>query len=113
EVTSLLDVAGWDQLFLTFDTKSFHAPTLGPHTNLYIGGAQTTGVALSVDGHEWHEVYALRGTNITRSYTSAAIDLDDALTTTGLDSADRVFLRFSTFVRNPAEETTNMAGLAL
>jgi subtilisin family serine protease len=113
EVTTLLDVAGWEDLFLSFDAKSFHAPTIGPHANPYLGGSNTTGVAISADGELWYEIEALRGSNIARTYTIRTMDLDAALESTGLLGNGKVFLRFSTFVRNPADIDTNMAGLAL
>jgi hypothetical protein len=113
EVTTLLDVVGWTDLQVSFDTKSFHTVTGGPHANPYLGGAWTNGIALSADGHLWHEVFPLREENISLTYTPRAFDLDVAMGEAGLLEAEHVFLRFSTFARNTADAATNMSGIAI
>jgi hypothetical protein len=113
ELTTLLNVGGWRDLSVSFAVKSFHNPTIGPHSNPYVGGSSTTGLAISEDGLLWHEVMPLTGSNISLTYQPKTLDLSAALQSTGLQDSERVFLRFSTFVRQPADGATNKTGLAV
>ncbi len=111
EVTTLLEAAGWTDLELSFHAKAYHGPSIGPHTNPYLGGSSSTGVAISDDGHLWHEVLPLRVPGITTSYSPRNLDLSGALDATGLSGADHIFVRFSTHLRNPIESPTSPSGL--
>ncbi len=113
ELNTLLNVGGWRDISVSFATKSFHNPSLGPPSNPYLGGSVTTGVAISEDGLVWHEVMPLTGANISLSYQPKALDLSAALQNTGLQDSGRIFLRFSTFVRQPADGPTNRTGLTI
>jgi hypothetical protein len=113
ELTTLLNVGGWSDMSVSFATKSFHNPSIGPPSNPYLGGSSTTGVAISEDGLVWHEVMPLTGANISLTYQPKFLDLSAALQSTGLQDSERIFLRFSTFVRQPADGATNRTGLAI
>jgi hypothetical protein len=112
EVTTLLNRKNWEDLVLSYDVKTLHDVTVSAHANPYIGGADTTGIAVSADGILWHEIKSLKGSNVARTYATQTIDLDDKLAQIGLDGEDTIYLRFAAYLRNEATAPTNMSGVA-
>lgn len=95
EVTLSIDLAGAQNVFLSFWAKEFSDEPDGPPPTPFVGGADFDGVAISENGTVWYELQQLRSLSVT--YNQLTVDLDAALAFFGLNYTSNFRIRFNQF----------------
>jgi hypothetical protein len=93
ELTLTIDLAGYENVVLTFWAKEFNDEPHGPPPSPFTGGADFDGVAISADGNTWYEVLGLR--TLSSTYQQQTVDLDAAAAAHGLTYNSRFRIRFN------------------
>ncbi|MCB1276553.1 M36 family metallopeptidase [Prosthecobacter sp.] len=96
EATLTLDLAGKDDVELSFWMKESGDEDNGPPSLPFTGGADFDGVAVSMDGNTWYEVKGLRTADgISSTYTQFKVNLTAAAATHGLTLGSAFKIRFN------------------
>lgn len=96
EATLSLDLTGRQDVYFSFQCKSFGDEPHGPPPVNFSGGADFDGVAISADGgNTWHEVQPLR--DFSTSYQPVLVSLDAAMAARGLSFGPDFKIRFTHF----------------
>lgn len=96
EATLTVNLAGQNDLELSFWAKGFSEDSHGPPTSPFINGADFDGVAISADGGTtWYEVQGLR--SLSSSWTKYTVDLDAAIAARGLSYTNNFKIRFNQY----------------
>ncbi len=93
ELTLLINLAGRENVMLSFWAMEFSDEAHGPPTSPFIDGADFDGVAISEDGTIWYEIQSLRG--LSSTYEQFEIDLDAAIAACGLTYNPLFRIRFN------------------
>jgi hypothetical protein len=96
EATLTVNLAGQNDVELSFWAKGFSEDSHGPPTSPFINGADFDGVAISADGGTtWYEVQGLR--SLSNSWTKYTVDLDAAIAARGLNYTSSFKIRFNQY----------------
>jgi len=95
EVTLTVNLAGYENVVLTFWAREYSDEPHGPPTSPFENGADFDGVAISEDGHWWYEVQDLR--SLTATYAELTVDLDAAIGAYGLSYGPMFKIRFNQY----------------
>ena len=96
ELTLHLDLAGWQNVSLSFWARDYADENDGPPSTPFFGGANFDGVAISEDGTTWYEVQGLRS-ELSSTYAQFTVDLDAAIATHGLSFSSDFQIRFNQY----------------
>lgn len=95
EATLFVNLENQEDVILTFAAREYSDETHSPPPSPFQGGADFDGVAVSVDGENWYEVFALRG--LSNSYQIYTVDLDQVMATHGLTYSSVFRIRFNQY----------------
>ncbi|MCC6144493.1 MAG: hypothetical protein IT368_11865, partial [Candidatus Hydrogenedentes bacterium] len=82
DATLLIDLANKENVELAFWAKQSGETSHAPPPSPFTGDANYDGVAVSIDGANWHEIFPLR--NLSNTYRRYTVDLDAAFASAGL-----------------------------
>ncbi len=95
EATLSLDLEGYEEALLSFSLKSGEDEANAPPASPFRGSADFDGIAVSVDGQNWYEVFSLR--DRPRVWTRFTVDLAAGLRARGLVPAAKTRIRFNQY----------------
>ena len=96
ELTLSIDLAGYEDVVLSFWARDFEDEEHGPPAIPFTDGADFDGVAISEDGMLWYEVQGLRS-EISGTYTPFTVNLDAAIMGYGLSYNSTFQIRFNQY----------------
>ncbi|MEP4078179.1 S8 family serine peptidase [Haloferula sp.] len=99
ELTLTIDLAGAQDLELSFWAREFGDELHVPPPSPFVGGADFDGVAVSEDGINWYSV--LTFPSAFGTYTEFVIDLDAAIDAHGLSYGSGFKIRFNQYDNTP------------
>ena len=96
EVILHVDTTNFTDVKLSFDQREFRdGDNLMPEE--FVGSNNSDGVALSVDGTNWHRLISLTGDNSTQSYETKTFDLTKFAVDNNLTLGEDVQIKFQQF----------------
>ncbi|MDX2303544.1 MAG: HYR domain-containing protein [Microscillaceae bacterium] len=104
------DASNQTSVILTFDQREFDDVD-HPMSATFSGSENSDGVALSVDGTNWHRIVSLTGGSSTNTYTTQTYDLSQFATDNGLILGVNVRIKFQNF-NNFSIPAPNLGGFA-
>ncbi|GAG44859.1 unnamed protein product, partial [marine sediment metagenome] len=99
ELTLSVNLAGFQNVVLTFWAREFGDEPHGPPASPFTGGSDFDGVAVSEDGTTWYEARGLR--NLSSTYEEIVIDLDAVAAAHGIYYTDAFRIRFNQYDNHP------------